>query len=155
MKAFLCVAFLYLVALNSSAFAQERQWSLDSNDQNIFLVFGVPDTDDVGLSFLCKAGHRELVVLFQINAPTLRSGMRNRLRVKASGQEFTIAAKVTPNQTPDSYAIEGQINLDDNIWKALTTSEDVAFTINNQTAIYPLTDANFVGLKSFCLNKTN
>ena len=155
MKAFLFATFFYLISLSSFAFAQERQWSLDSNEQNIFLVFGVPDTDDVGLSFLCKAGQRDISILFQINAAAMKPRLHNQLRIKASGQDFTIPAKVTPSQTPDSFAIEGQMKLDDNIWKALSASSDVTFIINNQTAIYPLTDANFVGLKSFCLNKTN
>ena len=35
------------------AMAQERIWNLDQTDQEAYLVFGVPETDDVGVSFWC------------------------------------------------------------------------------------------------------
>ncbi len=38
------------------AFAQEREWLLDAVEEDVFLVFGVPDTNDVGVSFWCKIG---------------------------------------------------------------------------------------------------
>ena len=38
---------------SSLALAQERVWNLDQTDNEVYLVFGVPETDDVGVSFWC------------------------------------------------------------------------------------------------------
>ncbi len=45
--------FLAALALAGPVMAQERQWTLDASDQDAYLVFGVPDTDDVGISLWC------------------------------------------------------------------------------------------------------
>lgn len=39
----------------SPAKAQEREWSLDASDQEAYLIFGVADSDDVGVSLWCPA----------------------------------------------------------------------------------------------------
>ena len=40
-------------ALTGAAAAQERQWTLDAGDQDAYLIFGVADSDDVGISLWC------------------------------------------------------------------------------------------------------
>ena len=50
--AFLTTYFVTLL-VSTLALAQERQWSLDTVNNQVFLVFGVPESDDVGLSFWC------------------------------------------------------------------------------------------------------
>ena len=49
----LLIILAILVLGSTLALAQERIWNLDQTDQEAYLVFGVPETDDVGVSFWC------------------------------------------------------------------------------------------------------
>ena len=42
-----------IAAATASTAAQERQWTLDASDEDAYLIFGVPESDDVGLSLWC------------------------------------------------------------------------------------------------------
>ena len=49
------LALLLALGLASgAAHAQERDWALDASDQEAYLIFGVSDTDDVGVSLWCR-----------------------------------------------------------------------------------------------------
>ena len=49
----LVFAVIVMVLATGGPSAQERQWSLDAGDQDAYLIFGVPDSDDVGVSLWC------------------------------------------------------------------------------------------------------
>ena len=55
--------FIALAMLAGTAHAQEREWVLDTSDEDAYLIFGVPDSDDVGVSLWCPIG-RGVVNLF-------------------------------------------------------------------------------------------
>ena len=42
--------------LAGAAHAQEREWMLDASDEDAYLIFGVPETDDGGISLWCRIG---------------------------------------------------------------------------------------------------
>ena len=53
MLARLLIVLATLVLGSGLSLAQERIWTLDQTDAEVYLVFGVPETDDVGVSFWC------------------------------------------------------------------------------------------------------
>ena len=55
-------------AAAGAAQAQEREWSLDVSEEEAYLIFGVPDTDDVGVSLWCPVGKG--VVRLYLPVPT-------------------------------------------------------------------------------------
>ena len=55
---FLLAALLAGIALPASA--QEREWIFDTGDEDAYLVFGVPESDDAGVSFGCTLQSGEI-----------------------------------------------------------------------------------------------
>ena len=53
MRTRLPIMLATLVLGSAPSLAQERIWTLDQTDAEVYLVFGVPETDDVGVSFWC------------------------------------------------------------------------------------------------------
>ena len=73
----LIFAALLLSFFNSVAFAQERVWSLDTPANQAYLIFGVPDTEDVGLSLWCEVGKGQMALYI----PEPRIALRDRKSV--------------------------------------------------------------------------
>ena len=81
------------MALCSNAvLAQERQWALDTADNDAFLVFGVAESDDVGISFWCTIGSDKLKVFVPEGSADLAPNITAPLVLKigaASGAAST------------------------------------------------------------------
>jgi hypothetical protein len=140
---------LFLASI-TSAQAQERQWTLDATDQEAFLVFGVPETDDVGLSFWCKIGSKKMSAYLPANVAKLRVGEKTTMKITADGKSYNLPAKAALDGNKSKFTVEGQFNVNDKLMTTLQEADDVAITIKNFKASYPLTDADFPGLLSAC-----
>ncbi len=52
----LSMLFALGLLLAGAAHAQERDWMLDASEEDAYLIFGVPESDDVGVSLWCRIG---------------------------------------------------------------------------------------------------
>ena len=130
--------------------AQERQWTLDSTDKEAFLVFGVPDTDDVGLSFWCAIGSGKVSAYLPLNAPILKAGQHADMKLTVNGKAFHLPAVAAHDTNGGHMTIEGKFLLKDKLLSVLKNGTSVAVTIKKRTDIYPLVDADFDGLVNAC-----
>src|SRR5262249_43377919 len=73
------VSAVIVMLAATSAFAQERQWVFDTNDEDAFLTFGVPETDDVGISFWCKIQSGEARVFLPEAGEELKPGKKVKI----------------------------------------------------------------------------
>jgi hypothetical protein len=150
MKKILLFSIGLFLASGSVAQSQEREWSLDATDQEAFLVFGVPNTDDVGLSFWCKIGSKKMSAYMPANVAKLHVGEKTTMNITASNKTFRLPAKAALDGSKGKFTVEGQFNANDALLGTLQQADDVAITIKNFKANYPLTDADFSGLLSAC-----
>lgn len=130
--------------------AQERQWTLDATAQEAFLVFGVPETDDVGLSFWCKIGTKKMSAYMPAKVAKLHAGETTTMHITANGKTFNLPAKAAMDGVKGKFTVEGQFLSTDKLFTNLETADDVAIAIKGFKASYPLTDADFTGLLSAC-----
>ncbi|MDE2383221.1 MAG: hypothetical protein KGO53_01270 [Alphaproteobacteria bacterium] len=147
-KAFFLAGLALVLA--GPALAQERQWTLDATDHQAFLVFGVPDTDDVGLSFWCDVGGSTLSAYMPDSFAKLKSGERTKMVLSVDGAKFTLTATAAKDQTANRMTVEGKFKVSDALTKALQNGETVGVAIKGHSATYPLTDADFEGLLNAC-----
>ena len=138
------------VALSLPAQAQERQWSLDATNKQAFLVFGVPDTDDVGLSFWCDIGTDRMAAYLPDSFVRLKSGERTMMRIAVDGKTFLLPATAARDPASGHITVEGKFKAKDVLMKSLSNGETVAVNIKGHSATYPLADADFEGLLSTC-----
>jgi hypothetical protein len=64
------VAALSLGSAAPIVLAQEREWNFNTGDEEAYLVFGVPESDDVGVSFWCTIGRGDIGIFLPAWVPS-------------------------------------------------------------------------------------
>ena len=86
-------SIVYLVLLGwfaVSAHAQEREWLLDAGSEEAYLIFGVPDTDDVGVSLWCPLKKGMVNLYLQRPAEELSKLKAREVALKVSAGSETV-----------------------------------------------------------------
>lgn len=145
------ITFITALALSfSGAIAQERQWSLVASDQEAYLVFGVPDTDDVGLSFWCKIGTGKISIFAPIDKSLVKRNKRTKVKLEIDDNVFPIKMKAEVIKTAKSASLEGPVSISGTVMAAASHGQDFAFTAYGHRSSYPLIDADVSGLLQTC-----
>lgn len=148
--------FLALGLLSSTvagvARAQEREWTLDASDEDAYLIFGVADTEDVGVSLWCPA-HKGVVNLF-VPRPTeeLQKLKQKKisLTVTAGRETATFAGKVDVNTDAASSSVEVEVPAGHALFKALQGADRFEVRLAGEDLVFPLYDADVAGLLDVC-----
>jgi hypothetical protein len=151
-------AFFTLIAFiltSNLAFAQERQWSLDASEREAFLVFGVADTDDVGLSFWCEIGSPKISIFAPVPHTLLRKDQKTRIDVTIDDTNFNIIAKASHTPGSTAASIEAVIDYDGTVIKAAAAGQIIRVSALGHKSSYPLADADFAGLLRVCSGNFN
>ena len=138
--------------LAGNACAQEREWTLDASDQDAYLIFGVPETDDVGVSLWCPI-HKGTVNLF-VPRPTeeLRK-LKNKkvaMTVSAGAEKATFAAKADLNLEAAASSLEVEIPADHPLLKALGQADRFSVKTGGDEIVFPFYGADFASLMELC-----
>ncbi|MGQ0484352.1 MAG: hypothetical protein ACT4SY_03235 [Hyphomicrobiales bacterium] len=148
---FRIVAVLWLVAaLGASARAQERQWIFDSGADDAYLIFGVPETDDVGISFWCSARSGEIRIFIPEADPAMKPDTDVSLLVSAGDETFRIGGKTAANEMYDAISIEATVSAADPLFAGFQKSDRFKVVIGAVEHVYPLIDADVAGLVALC-----
>jgi hypothetical protein len=141
---------LYFILTMNSAFAQERQWSLDASEREAFLVFGVPDTDDVGLSFWCEIGKGKISIFAPVPHSNVSKDKRIHIDLKIDDAKFNIIAKASQTPGTTAASVEALVDPKGTVMQAVMKSQTFAVTALEHTASYPLIGADVEGLLRVC-----
>lgn len=144
------LALCILTALTTAAAAQERQWSLDASDQDAYLVFGVPDTEDVGLSLWCpiRQGTVNLFVPEQADAVGKQKTATMEVTAGSLTERFTGSVEV--NAEAGIASVEAKLDVADKLFGAMATADRLKVRIGKNETVYPLYDADVPGLLDLC-----
>jgi hypothetical protein len=147
------LALLLALGLASgAAHAQERDWALDASDQEAYLIFGVSDTDDVGVSLWCRT-RKDMVNLY-VPRPTAELEQLSRrkvpLTVKAGEETATFAGKIDLNRGYPSSSVEVEMPVDNPVLKALEKADRFSVKIGDQEVVFPLYNADVTTLLGLC-----
>ena len=147
--------FLFLIALGltaGAAPAQEREWLLDAGDEEAYLIFGVPDSDDVGISFWCVL-RKDMVNLY-LPRPTeeLRKlkGKEVPVKLTADGENVTFRGKLQLIPEGLYSSVEVEMAADHPVLTAMRNSDRLRVRVGNEDLIFPLYDADLAGLVELC-----
>ncbi len=145
-------AVIALGLASGAALAQERDWALDASDQEAYLIFGVADTDDVGVSLWCRT--RKDIVNLYVPRPTAELENLNRrkapMTVKAGEEIATFAGKIDLNRGFPSSSVEVEIPVDSPLLKAMETADRFSVKIGAQEMVFPLYNADVPTLLGLC-----
>ena len=130
--------------------AQERQWYLDQTDQEAYLVFGVPETDDAGVSFWCNVQSGS-VKLYEPDAdPKLKAADSVPFDVVVADKPFHLKGKTAINEESGSISIEAELKSTDPLFAAFQDANRFSIKIGKSVHIYPLQDADFPAFLDVC-----
>jgi hypothetical protein len=139
-----------LTMISSASLAQEREWQLDATDQDAFLVFGVPQSDDVGVSFWCKLGSKKLKVM----APVVNGHVKNSASIPVvmtiGGKDFALNGRTAIGAKGSEDSVEAETQASGPLIEALQSSDRFSVKVGKHEATYPLLDADLSGLLKLC-----
>jgi hypothetical protein len=147
---------LALGLLAGVAHAQERAWTLDASDEDAYLIFGVPESDDVGVSLWCPIGKG--VVNLYLPVPTaelarLAEAAKERaapLTIAAGSETATFRGKADLNREAAVSSLEVEIEVQHPIVAALTTADRFTVRSGQTEIVFPLYEADVEGLLELC-----
>ena len=141
---------LFLTATTPIVHAQEREWSLNASEKEAFLVFGVPDSDDVGISFWCEIGSNKTSIFINDGPAELKQNQGTKITVSVDSKMFSVKARAALDRQGGRPSLEGQMTNADPLLKAAETGDVLKVTVLSQIHTYPLVDADFIGLHRNC-----
>ena len=136
--------------LSSPAFAQERQWNLESTDKQTFLVFGVPNSDDVGFSLWCEVGKSQMSAFMPERQIPLKVDEKVSMLISVDGKQQTLHGLVSKDAASGLLTVESKFDLKDILISRLQGAQSLAISIKGHTTTLPFGDADFAGLLSAC-----
>ena len=132
------------------AMAQERIWNLDRTDQEAYLVFGVPETDDVGVSFWCilQSG----IVKFYVpeTDPDLKLADSVDFELAIAAKTFPLKGKTSVNEEAGTISLETELKTSDPIFSGLQEANYFAVKVGANNNVFPLGEADFASLLEVC-----
>jgi hypothetical protein len=147
-KSVLIAAAMLATALPAAA--QERQWSLDATDQDAFLVFGVPETEDVGLSFWCAIQSGKSKIFLPSANERLTPGHSGAMSIMAGDVTAKLEGTVSQNDETGAPSLEAEIPTSHPLFAALRKADRMHITVLGEDHAFPLADADFDGLLKLC-----
>ena len=143
-------AFLLLSVLAGTAAAQERQWNLDATDEDAYLVFGVPETDDVGLSIWCAIQSDRAKIFLPEASTSLKPGTRAPMYLTAGKTVMKLRGETAENADSDAVSLEAETDVSNPIFTAMLSADRLTVTVAGEEKIFPLIDANVESLLRLC-----
>lgn len=108
------VAVSTLLALTLPAAAQQKMtWHTQEAAESAALVFGVPESDEVMIFFLCKPGEDALTVQSQIGSKGLEREAAARLTLSAGSVKKALAGKAIGNEANTNVDVEAPAKMAD------------------------------------------
>jgi hypothetical protein len=116
---------------------QPRWYGTDTDDQ-ARLIYGVPDSDDSSLIFICDKGGA--VLSAYLTHPPVRAAVGATLPVRLSDgrSAVTFSARVRAQEMDDLLHVGGQLPLDASLEAMLAAKGRLTVTIGGVATTYPL-----------------
>ena len=134
----------------SLALAQERVWTLDQTDAEVYLVFGVPETDDVGVSFWCTLQSGIVRLYFPESDSMLKPAVEIFFKLEVAGKTYPLEGKTALNEESTGTSLEAELKTTDPMFASLQTANHFAVKAGSTSHVFPLGDADFSTFLDVC-----
>ncbi len=139
-----------LMSAATAAFAQEREWIFDTNEEDAFLTFGVPETDDVGISFWCKIQSGETRVFLPEAGENLKPGKKVKLIFSVTGSTYSFDAETTLNEEAGTTSAQAIFPMDDKFFAAMKKADRFGVRVSKDESVFPLEGADIDSFSRAC-----
>ena len=132
------------------AWAQEREWIFDTADEDAYLVFGVPESDDAGVSFGCALQSGEIRIFIPEAGDDLKPDRKIKLTVTVAGKDFAYDGVTTPNELSATTSAEAVIPANDPLFADLRKTDRFSVKTGLEENTFPLEGSDFESLVRAC-----
>jgi hypothetical protein len=146
---FFACLFIFLASASALS-AQERQWSFDQTDKDAYLVFGVPETDDVGLSFWCTQRSGRIKIFVPEGNLKLKPKEQVQVRFDVAAKTFRLKATAEANKEASSASLETEVPIDHPIFSALANADRITVRVKKRQDVFPTQDLDLSALLQVC-----
>lgn len=142
------------IAWADAATAQERAWTLDAAGEDAFLVYGVPESDDVGISIWCKIGTEKTSLFFPVTWTSFKNDEIVPIEIVLGDAVIPLNGKATASEETAETSIEADLPAGPSFFDAMKATDRIKLKVGTHTSIYPLADAQVDGLLKLCREPT-
>ena len=146
----LFISLLATAILAAPAAAQERQWSLDASGEDAYLVFGVPDSDDIGVSIWCPIQQGEVHVYLPETAENLGDGQKTAMTISTDDMSINVEAALDAGQDGGTSSVEATLPDDSPIFASMLKADRFTIKVGSDETVFPLFEADLSGLMDLC-----
>lgn len=146
----LFISLLATTVLAAPAAAQERQWSLDASGEDAYLVFGVPDSDDIGVSIWCPIQQGEVHVYLPETAENLGDGQKTAMTIRTDDMSINVEAALDAGQDGGTSSVEATLPDDSPIFASMLKADRFTIKVGSDETVFPLFEADLSGLMDLC-----
>ena len=135
------IALLGLIALLAAAgavcAAEKQSWGFVTSGDAVFLVYGVPDSESVTLSFICAPKRKRVTVLTTVLPDKARAGRPVTIRL-VNGATTLDYAGTTAGSDDDGVHASAEIAIDPRIYDLLAKGASVRVEVAGAHDTVPL-----------------
>lgn len=136
------VAFMPAALLPAAAQDEEKpRWFGTAYENVTLLVYGVPDSDYVMLSFSCAIGKPVVNVNVQDEESSAENGALMHVRLSGGGETIEFSEKARPNLDSGGSDVEGHLPLNDTLRGILTAKGTLEIVVDRHTQHYAMKGA--------------
>jgi hypothetical protein len=132
------------------AASQEREWIFDTADDNAYLVFGVPESEDTGISFGCTLQSGEIRIFVPEAGENLKPDQKIKVIISAGGKDFTYDGLTSPNEMAATTSAEAAIPSGDPLFTRLRNTDRFTVKTGTEENTFPLEGSDFESLVRAC-----
>jgi hypothetical protein len=130
--------------------AQERVWILDQTDNEVYLIFGVPETDDVGVSFWCTLQSGIVKLYIPEAGPDIKAGTSVNVELKVAAKDYPLKGAAAFNEESSGTSLEAELKTTDTLFSALREANYFAVKAGSSSHVFPLGEADFATFLDVC-----
>jgi hypothetical protein len=145
-----CLLAALLASVALPALAQEREWLFDTGDEDAYLVFGVPESDDAGVSFGCTLQSGEIRIFIPEAGDDLKPDDKIKLTITVGGKDFSFDGTTSPNELSATTSAEATMRADDPIFPELRKVDRFTVKAGTEENTFPLEGSDFASLVRAC-----
>ena len=124
--------------------------------QEAYLVFGVPETDDVGVSFWCtlQSGIVRLYVP-EADPDSETWQMSVDFELEVAAKTYPLKGKTALNEEAAAISLEAELKTTDPVFSALQEANHFAVKVGASNHVFPLGEADFPSFLDVCGKSLN
>ena len=138
------------IVMAAGAAAQEREWSWGTSDTEAYLTFGVPESEDLGISFWCTIGSGEIRVFIADANEKLAADIDTMIDFTAGSTQISLRARTTPNELDATTSADGTLPADSPLFKALGAVDRFTIAVARESQTFPSAGLDFSKLVDAC-----